>query len=65
MSLMLAGDNISVTNGVVSRVEPQPYAHSEPPSPLWLSIYVRTGATHLLAVQIDAAINPSHLSRLT
>eukprot|EP00455_Lapot_gusevi_P051338 TRINITY_DN7627_c0_g1_i3.p1 TRINITY_DN7627_c0_g1~~TRINITY_DN7627_c0_g1_i3.p1 ORF type:complete len:399 (-),score=100.17 TRINITY_DN7627_c0_g1_i3:52-1248(-) len=39
------GDNISVTRGVVSRVEPQQYAH---------------GATTLLAIQIDAAINPGN-----
>ncbi|KAL1215174.1 putative protease Do-like 3 [Cardamine amara subsp. amara] len=36
------GDNISVTKGVVSRVEPREYSHS---------------ATELLAIQIDAAIN--------
>ncbi|KAL3654007.1 Protease Do-like 10, mitochondrial [Castilleja foliolosa] len=36
------GDNISVTKGVVSRVEPTEYVH---------------GATQLLAIQIDAAIN--------
>lgn len=37
------GDNVSVTRGVVSRIEPQQYAHS---------------IIHkLLAVQIDAAIN--------
>ncbi|PRP88078.1 hypothetical protein PROFUN_04169 [Planoprotostelium fungivorum] len=36
------GDNISVTQGVVSRIELQPYVH---------------GATQLLSVQIDAAIN--------
>lgn len=39
------GDNVSVTVGVVSRVEPQQYTH---------------GASHLLAVQIDAAINPGN-----
>ena len=39
------GDNISVTRGVVSRVEPQQYAH---------------GVTTLLAIQIDAAINPGN-----
>ncbi|KAI4304173.1 hypothetical protein MLD38_039723 [Melastoma candidum] len=39
------GDNISVTKGVVSRVEPTQYVH---------------GATHLLAIQIDAAINPGN-----
>jgi S1-C subfamily serine protease len=39
------GDNISVTRGIVSRVEPQQYAH---------------GTTTLLAIQIDAAINPGN-----
>jgi len=39
------GDNISVTRGVVSRVEPQQYAH---------------GFRSLLAIQIDAAINPGN-----
>ena len=39
------GDSLSVTQGVVSRVEPQLYAH---------------GATTLLAIQIDAAINPGN-----
>lgn len=39
------GDNISVTKGVVSRVEPTQYVH---------------GATHLMAIQIDAAINPGN-----
>lgn len=39
------GDNISVTKGVVSRVEPTQYIH---------------GATQLLAIQIDAAINPGN-----
>jgi S1-C subfamily serine protease len=39
------GDNISVTRGVVSRVEPQQYAH---------------GFSTLLAIQIDAAINPGN-----
>ncbi|KAL8544620.1 hypothetical protein ACS0TY_005010 [Phlomoides rotata] len=39
------GDNISVTKGVVSRVEPTQYVHS---------------ATQLLAIQIDAAINPGN-----
>ncbi|CAI5469488.1 unnamed protein product [Closterium sp. Yama58-4] len=41
---MSGGDNISITMGVVSRVEPTQYVHS---------------AAHLLAIQIDAAINPS------
>lgn len=39
------GDNLCVTSGVVSRVEPQQYCH---------------GASSLLAVQIDAAINPGN-----
>ncbi|ELR20829.1 DegPtype protease [Acanthamoeba castellanii str. Neff] len=39
------GDTISVTRGVVSRIEPQRYAHA---------------SGHLLAVQIDAAINPGN-----
>ncbi|KAF3329394.1 protease Do-like 10 [Carex littledalei] len=39
------GDNISVTKGVVSRVEPTQYAH---------------GAAQLMAIQIDAAINPGN-----
>ncbi|ERN20200.1 protease Do-like 10, mitochondrial [Amborella trichopoda] len=39
------GDSISVTKGVVSRVEPTQYAH---------------GATQLMAIQIDAAINPGN-----
>ncbi|KAI6698383.1 hypothetical protein NL676_018502 [Syzygium grande] len=39
------GDNISITKGVVSRVEPTKYAH---------------GATKLMAIQIDAAINPGN-----
>lgn len=39
------GDNISVTSGVVSRVDCVQYAHA---------------ASHLLAVQIDASINPGN-----
>ncbi|ONK73025.1 uncharacterized protein A4U43_C04F26320 [Asparagus officinalis] len=39
------GDNISVTTGVVSRVEPTQYVH---------------GASQLMAIQIDAAINPGN-----
>ncbi|OWM72285.1 hypothetical protein CDL15_Pgr018170 [Punica granatum] len=39
------GDNISITKGVVSRVEPTQYAH---------------GACQLMAIQIDAAINPGN-----
>lgn len=39
------GDNISVTKGVVSRVEPTQYVH---------------GTSQLMAIQIDAAINPGN-----
>lgn len=41
----LGGDNVSVTEGVVSRIEPTRYSHSN---------------RHLLAIQIDAAINPGN-----
>jgi len=41
----VGGDNISVTKGVVSRIEPTMYSHS---------------GRDLLAVQIDAAINPGN-----
>lgn len=41
----VGGDNISVTNGVLSRIEPLQYSHS--------------GKT-LLAAQVDAAINPGN-----
>ncbi|UDQ96529.1 serine protease [Lentisphaerota bacterium WC36G] len=41
----VGGDNISITKGVVSRIEPVSYSHS--------------GRT-LLAIQIDAAINPGN-----
>ncbi|MFH0953814.1 MAG: serine protease [Verrucomicrobiota bacterium] len=41
----LGGDTLSITKGVVSRVEHQTYAHS---------------SCHFLAVQIDAAINPGN-----
>lgn len=41
----MGGDTMSVTKGVVSRVEHQEYAHS---------------GEYLLAVQIDAAINPGN-----
>ncbi|XP_042500881.1 protease Do-like 10, mitochondrial isoform X5 [Macadamia integrifolia] len=44
-SMGSGGDNISVTKGVVSRVEPTQYVH---------------GATQLMAIQIDAAINPGN-----
>lgn len=43
--LVAGGDNISITKGVVSRVEPTQYVH---------------GATQLMAIQIDAAINPGN-----
>jgi S1-C subfamily serine protease len=39
------GDSLSVTSGVVSRVEMREYAH---------------GAAQLLAVQVDAAVNPGN-----
>jgi S1-C subfamily serine protease len=39
------GDNISITEGVVSRIEPVIYSHSGRP---------------LLAIQVDAAINPGN-----
>ncbi|CAN1217664.1 Protease Do-like 10, mitochondrial [Linum perenne] len=42
---VVGGDNISVTKGIVSRVEPTQYVHS---------------ATNLMAIQIDAAINPGN-----
>jgi len=41
------GDNLSVTRGIVSRLEPQQYAHMN-------------GTTSLLAIQIDGAINPGN-----
>ncbi|KAF8725870.1 hypothetical protein HU200_020434 [Digitaria exilis] len=41
----LGGDTISVTKGVVSRIEVTPYAH---------------GTSDLLGIQIDAAINPGN-----
>ncbi|MCP3968152.1 MAG: serine protease [Lentisphaerae bacterium] len=41
----IGGDNISVTEGVISRIEPIVYSHS---------------GRRLLAVQIDAAINPGN-----
>lgn len=45
MGFPLGGDTLSVTRGVVSRIEHQSYAHSGVP---------------LLAVQIDAPINPGN-----
>lgn len=41
----MGGDNISVTRGVVSRIDTMPYTQ---------------GAEDLLVVQIDAAINPGN-----
>lgn len=41
----IGGDNVSVTEGVVSRIEPTVYSHSR---------------RELLAIQIDAAINPGN-----
>lgn len=41
----LGGDTLSITKGVVSRIEHQSYSHS---------------SCHLLAVQIDAALNPGN-----
>jgi hypothetical protein len=43
------GDNTSITSGVVSRVEVTQYVHA---------------ASHLMAIQIDAAINPGGRSAL-
>lgn len=43
--MFACGDNISVTKGVVSRVEPTQYVQ---------------GASQLMAIQIDAAINPGN-----
>ena len=45
MGYPVGGDNISVTEGIISRIEPIRYSHS---------------GRHLLAVQIDAAINPGN-----
>lgn len=42
----IGGDRLSVTRGVVSRIDFQPYSHS--------------GADSHLAIQIDAAINPGN-----
>jgi S1-C subfamily serine protease len=44
------GDNTSITSGVVSRVEVTQYVHA---------------ASHLMAIQIDAAINPGGHDRAT
>ena len=41
----IGGETISVTTGVVSRIEVTSYSH---------------GATELLGIQIDAAINPGN-----
>lgn len=45
MGYPMGGDNISVTEGIISRIEPIVYSHS---------------GRRLLAVQIDAAINPGN-----
>ena len=45
MGYPVGGDNISVTEGIISRIEPITYSHS---------------GRRLLAVQIDAAINPGN-----
>ncbi len=45
MGYPVGGDNISVTEGIISRIEPVIYSHS---------------GRRLLAVQIDAAINPGN-----
>ncbi len=45
MGYPVGGDNISVTEGIISRIEPIIYSHS---------------GRRLLAVQIDAAINPGN-----
>jgi len=45
MGYPVGGDNISVTKGIISRIEPITYTHS---------------GRRLLAVQIDAAINPGN-----
>ena len=45
MGYPVGGDNISVTEGIISRIEPVRYSHS---------------GRRLLAVQIDAAINPGN-----
>ncbi|OGV59304.1 MAG: hypothetical protein A2X45_04895 [Lentisphaerae bacterium GWF2_50_93] len=45
MGYPIGGDNISITEGVVSRIEPTIYSHS---------------GKYLLAVQIDAALNPGN-----
>lgn len=45
MGYPVGGDNISVTQGIISRIEPITYSHS---------------GRRLLAVQVDAAINPGN-----
>ena len=42
----IGGERISVTRGIVSRIDFQPYSHS--------------GVDHHLTIQIDAAINPGN-----
>ena len=65
---VVAGDNISVTGGVVSRVDFQQVAFSflvwlcfnPQPYQLLDGQQYAHGAANLLAVQIDAAINPGN-----
>lgn len=45
MGFPAGGETLSITNGIVSRIEHQPYCHS---------------SRELLAVQIDAAVNPGN-----
>lgn len=58
------GDNISVTGGVVSRIELQQYAHGITLALLYfieiLIVVMKIGDASLPAVQIDAAINPGN-----
>jgi S1-C subfamily serine protease len=57
------GDNISVTGGVVSRIELQQYAHgifAATRKPYGYLFYFVLGDASLPAVQIDAAINPGN-----
>lgn len=52
------GDNISVTQGVVSRIELQQYVHGINFNNY--NVIMLLGATNLLCIQIDAAINPGN-----
>ncbi len=45
MGFPRGGETLSITNGIVSRIEHQPYVHS---------------SEHFLAIQIDAAVNPGN-----